>query len=869
MTREGAKGGKKKRKKVQGEKEQSQQMRNARRASTLLQEYQLARAAKALVSSGVDQTSAAAWHEMEAKHPQLEVPEPPQEENTVSPISFNSREVYEAIASFKAGTAAGPSGLKAEHLKEAKGRGEGRGAATLGALTRLVNTMTKGLVPKEVAPYFFGANLFALIKKTGGHRPVAVGNILRRLTSKCVARKESSAAAQRLRPLQLGVGVRGGCEALVHATRAMLTDPTIPAANKWCLQVDFENGYNLMNRSTMVKENRLHHPATAPWVESAYGVASVLNFGEGGSLLSTTGGHQGDPYSSHLFANNLQPVVEKLEQVEGLVMNGWFHDDGVLIGSMEALREAWDILEREGVPRGLYLSGVKSSIYCPDHDPMDLDPLGRGVTRIVARGFKLLGAPVGDHDFEEVLLVKRLVSIRHLLDHLHLLDDPHQEYVLLRSCLSIQKFAYNLRTVDTSGHPGVLRDFDTEVRGALEGILGTPLTPSQWSQASLPCSKGGLGLRLAASHGPGAYLASVGSSDTLVQEVRRRSAGEEHEVLVEQEVPVERALENLNCLLGEPLSKEEVLSTSQRQLSTLVDTEAAARLLQAACFQREEALAMLQQVIPGDEAGEQEASAGLLQASRDLARFRCVARAGAADWLNAIPNPALGLHLRKTEFLTGVKLRLGLPVFREEGPCPASRCKANSDVFGIHAISCAYGGERIAKHQHLRDAVFNAAVQANIGPVREADGLLPGSNDRPADVLLRYWHQGRDACLDVTVVNPLCASLVDKVAKDGDAGVGHAHKAKLTKYWDRCQAQGLAFLPMAVDVFGGWHKEGLATLSKLGGQLARALGKPEGEVVAHLRQRVGVVLVRDSVAMLASRAPTFPPGEVDGSVDEG
>ena len=70
-------------------------------------------------------------------------------------------------------------------------------------------------------------------------------------------------------------------------------------------------------------------------------------------------------------------------------------------------------------------------------------------------------------------------------------------------------------------------------------------------------------------------------------------------------------------------------------------------------------------------------------------------------------------------------------------------------------------------------------------------------------------------------------SLVDKVAKDGDAGVGHAHKVKLAKYWDRCQAQGLAFLPMAVDVFGGWHKQGLATLSKLGGQLARALGKPK------------------------------------------
>jgi hypothetical protein len=136
-------------------------------------------------------------------------------------------------------------------------------------------------------------------------------------------------------------------------------------------------------------------------------------------------------------------------------------------------------------------------------------------------------------------------------------------------------------------------------------------------------------------------------------------------------------------------------------------------------------------------------------------------------------------------------------------------------VLGIHFISCAYGGERIAKHQHFHNTVFNAVVQANIGPVREADGLLPGSNDRPADVLLRYWHQDRDAAINVTVVNPLCATLVDRVANDGDAGVAQAHMAKVVKYWTRCQAQGLAFLPMAVDVFGGWHREGLATLTKV------------------------------------------------------
>ena len=201
------------------EKEKPTQLeRNFQRATKLAEEGQLGRAAKALVSKGVDLDSAAARQEMEKKHPQSEVAAPPPEEISCRPVSLTSREVYEAIQGFKTGTAAGPSGLRAEHLKEAKARGEGRGAAALGAVTKLVNTMAAGKVPKEVAPYLFGANLFALLKKGGGHRPVAVGDILRRLTSKCIAYKVNFEASQWLRPLQFGVGVRGGCKGIVHAT---------------------------------------------------------------------------------------------------------------------------------------------------------------------------------------------------------------------------------------------------------------------------------------------------------------------------------------------------------------------------------------------------------------------------------------------------------------------------------------------------------------------------------------------------------------------------------------------------------------------------------------------------------------------------
>ena len=97
--------------------------------------------------------------------------------------------------------------------------------------------------------------------------------------------------------------------------------------------------------------------------------------------------------------------------------------------------------------------------------------------------------------------------------------------------------------------------------------------------------------------------------------------------------------------------------------------------------------------------------------------------------------------------------------------------------------------------------------------------------------------------------------------------VKHAHKAKLRKYEERCDAEAITFLPLAVDTFGGWHKVGLATIIKLGRQLARNLGKDEDEVVRHLRQRLGVLIVRDNAMMMASRHPTFAPPDIDGDED--
>ena len=147
---------------------------------------------------------------------------------------------------------------------------------------------------------------------------------------------------------------------------------------------------------------------------------------------------------------------------------------------------------------------------------------------------------------------------------------------------------------------------------------------------------------------------------------------------------------------------------------------------------------------------------------REVARLASVGLPHAGDWLNVVPCPALGLHLRSQEFITVTKYRLGANIYQTAGQCPA--CGNHSDCLGDHAMCCSSNGERISRHNILRDALYAAAQSAALGPSKEGWFLLPGTDRRPADVLIPHWAGGKDAALDVTVINPLQVATVAEAA---------------------------------------------------------------------------------------------------------
>ena len=113
-------------------------------------------------------------------------------------------------------------------------------------------------MPSKMVTYFCGVNLFGAKKMDGGICPIAVGEILRRLVSKAAMRVLSKKAEQLLSPLQLGIGLRGGCETVVHALREAMKDN-----NSFVLQVNFQNVFNSANRATTYNELLIHFPELA------------------------------------------------------------------------------------------------------------------------------------------------------------------------------------------------------------------------------------------------------------------------------------------------------------------------------------------------------------------------------------------------------------------------------------------------------------------------------------------------------------------------------------------------------------------------------------------------------------------------------
>ncbi|KAL5514970.1 hypothetical protein EMCRGX_G000068 [Ephydatia muelleri] len=189
-------------------------------AISLAQDGLFGKACQVLTSSGVAPNNDDTWNLLISKHPSSACPAIPLPSNrdfTFPP----DLSLMDILRSFPKLTAAGPSGLRIQHLIDAAE--VPLQTPLLHTLRAVINLLISGSAPLDVAIFLAGGNLTALNKPVPGDiRPIAVGEALRRLTGKCLCAALRSKMASFFEPYQFGVAFPCGAEKIAHGLRTCI-----------------------------------------------------------------------------------------------------------------------------------------------------------------------------------------------------------------------------------------------------------------------------------------------------------------------------------------------------------------------------------------------------------------------------------------------------------------------------------------------------------------------------------------------------------------------------------------------------------------------------------------------------------------------
>jgi hypothetical protein len=730
--------------------------------------------------------------------------------------------VKKCIQSFIAGTACGLSGLQAQHLRDSFRTNQPlQNDWMLKKITALVNVLLSGNVHPLVAHYITTSPLIALKKPDQGLRPIAIGEIWRRLVSKCAVHEVRTPTLEYFSPHQLGVGSPGGAEAIVHTAQAII-DEFGHDDSYALLKIDFKNAFNLVNRNVFLCEIKAKYPALLSWVKLCYSNPNRVLFGRE-LFYAHTGVQQGDPLGPLLFSMVLQPLVQKIkERCPSLKLNAWFLDDGAFIGPTAELLNVLELIKEYYAESKLELNLGKCELWWPtpavniqSHFPSDIQ-------FIKESGISLLGSPLGSPEFANDYVDARVDKIADGLTALAYINDSQIEFNLLKSCLGIPKFLFALRTADTDSIRGAIQHFDEIMYESLVNILGgQDFSVETRTQIHLPVSMGGLGIHLAEARARPAFLASVSKTFDL------------QKLLYPRIIPRSDFSSNLSSFnrmypRPVPLSVSLLKDTAKPQqwMSAMVDSRAL-------------------EILKMDSTPQSKAR--LLSASMPYA----------GGWLTTLPLSCLAHRIESRSFRMLVRYRLGIPLASGESNCPSCP-NAVLDVFGIHAASCGGTMGRTMRHNRIRDELCAIARQAGESAQTETQYLIPtDAGLKPADVFIEAWNYNKPICLDVSVVNPLANSIVTNASITQGSAAKKGEEAKYVKYQKLCADVGLDFCPVVMETYGGFGDRALPILKKLGKKLADRSDLEEDVATNRVGNNLSFVCQKALSATFMRRYPTL------------
>ena len=761
---------------------------------------------------------------LRALHPPSTSACPPHLVNYVpdSPFVLDRQVFDEVVKALPRGRAPGRSGWRYEDVSYLCKPG----SVSADAVFKYCSAVAAGQVRSEEAGRQWGtASLIALKKSNHGIRPIAMGEVLRKLVSRVMLRQLGSAACDAVGEFQFGVARPGGLEAVVIALRILLEDD--PA--NVILSVDVSNAYNTFDRFKAM-DLMLENPALAPCVpflRMLYGSPAPLVFDmdEDGPCVieSERGTQQGDPWSSLLFSLVHTHVMDRVRAAHPGITALSYQDDTNIVTDVHTAAAVMATVEQEFSHVGLSVNKSKCALYTRADVPVELECVFGDMT--VARdGLVVLGSPLGSNEFMRDKVERKLEEYGAGLEQLPKLGHPQAAFKLLRDSFN-RRAEFLARTVPS----GLCNDLFIKYDGRLWettcsimefdklGQAATPRLATAFSQAFMPVRNAGLGLRSIMRVNSYAFVGSVMDTAYMLRRDPRVRAFFESLSSVESAFRgcIVRACDELPPAARALVPPYPQFISARRARSQALITEKA----EDACFDR---------------------FVALHPNPKDRARLLSASGTGAGAWLLAPPG-AQDLSLTPPAFITAVCRLLGLPVpsmiralnvQRMLNPdaahlvCTLGGCGRDVDVSGDHIIQCTHHAARSVRHRTIVDKLVPYLVEAGYHVTREDSSVYPvrarDDGVRKMDLVARdVRHGATNLCIDVSIVD---ATIDSNVMRNGGSAevrlyaAGVAVKGKETHYRDT--PAGYKLVPFIMEAHGALAQPAVELVRTLADRIA-------------------------------------------------